>query len=105
MITKLIGFEISKGSFTNEKTGEVIDYSNRTLLCITDVGEDSKHVGFAPFEEKKIKMSNLASWLHVQENDSAVDNALKALIGKPVEFARAPRNGELVVVGFSAAKV
>ena len=47
-------------------------------------------------------MKDLARMLNVQESDNAVDNALKALISKQVEFKRAPRNGEFVVTGFKA---
>ncbi len=102
--TKFIGYEISKGDFTNEKTGEVIEYSNRNLTFITDTGADEKHVGFAPFQHKKVKMVQLASWLNVKDDDKAVDNALNSMIGKPVTLDLAPRNGELALVGIRLAK-
>lgn len=118
MITKLIGFEVSKGSFTNEKTGELVEYSNRNLNLITDSGEDESHVGYSFYSEKKIKMKNLAKWLNIvtpkelpkeyeSENeylDIHVNKALKNLIGKVVSIDRAPRNGELEVVGIAVVE-
>lgn len=103
-VTKFIGYEISKGNFTDKTSGEVVDYSNRTLTFITDTGADEKHIGFAPFQYKKIRMINLASLLGVQEVDNAVDNALNSMIGKPVILDLAPRNGELALVGMRLSK-
>lgn len=97
--TILIGFEIKVGSFPNKDTCELVEYSNRIIRCITDVGSDETHVGFAPFEEK-IKRTDLARYLNITDNDTNVDNVLKTLINKPVEFQYAPRNGVLAVVGF-----
>lgn len=99
--TILIGFERSVGSFTNKTSGEVVYYSNRVLKLITDIGADDTHIGYDSFEEK-IKMSDLSRYLNVREDDTAVDNALKALIHKPVELSYAPRKGELAVVGFKS---
>lgn len=99
----LIGFERSVGSFTNKTSGEVVEYSNRNLKLITDTGADASHIGFDFFEEK-VKMADLSRYLNVREDDTSVDNALKALIHKPVELSYAPRKGELAVVGFRAVK-
>lgn len=101
--TILIGFERSVGNFTNKSTGEFVEYSNRVVKFITDSGSDSTHVGF-DFFEQKIKMSDLALFLSVKADDDIVDNALKALIHKPVELSYAPRKGELLVVGFKSVK-
>lgn len=101
--TILIGFERSIGTFTNRTSGEVVEYSNRTLKLITDVGADDTHIGFDSFEEK-IKMSDLSRYLGVKDTDISVDTALKSLIHKPVELSYAPRKGELAVVGFRAVK-
>ncbi len=103
-VTKFIGYEISIGTFTNEKSGEVIEYSNRNLTFVTDAGADEKHVGFAPFQHKKVKMSQLSSWLNVKEDDKSVNNALDSMIDKVVMLDLAPRNGELTLVGMRLAK-
>lgn len=101
--TILIGFERSIGSFPNKTTGEIVEYSNRNIKLITDAGADDMHIGYDFFEEK-IKMSDLSRYLNVRDDDNSVDNALKALINKPVEVSYAPRKGELAVVGFRAVK-
>lgn len=103
MPTILIGFEVRKGSFTNKSTGEMVEYNNRTLRAITDDGANKTNFGYSAFEEK-VKLSELAEWLEVPEKDESVDNQLKQLINKPVEFKRAPRNNEFVVVGFKPVK-
>lgn len=103
MATILIGYEVRKGEFPNPKTGELIPYNNRILKAITNDGEDNHNVGYSAFEEK-LKLSELSSWLGVSENDASVDSLLKQSINKPVEFKRAPRNGEFSVVGFKILK-
>ena len=103
MATILIGYEVRKGEFPSPKTGELIPYNNRMLKAITNDGEDNNNIGYSAFEEK-IKLSDLASWLGVREDDTSVDNLLKQAINKPVEFKRAPRNGEFTVVGFKILK-
>lgn len=35
-MVKVIGYETKKGTFSNEKTGEVIDYDNINIYTITD---------------------------------------------------------------------
>ena len=35
-MVKVIGYEVKKGTFTNDKTGELIDYDNINLHTITD---------------------------------------------------------------------
>ena len=42
MSTILIGFTRKVGTFTSDKTGEVVAYSNRDLRFITDSNPDSK---------------------------------------------------------------
>ena len=102
--TILVGFIRSVGDFTDKKTGEIIKYSNRTLHLISDDGSDDDNIGFSPFDVEKIKLKQLSSILLCREDDTAVDNALKALINKHVNLRWAPRNGELVLVGLSEVK-
>lgn len=101
MSTILIGFERRVGSFTDKSTGEVVAYSNRILRAITDDGADNDNLGFSAFEEK-LKMKDLAAYLNVKDDDISVDNVLKSLINKAVDFKRAPRDGTFQVVGFKA---
>lgn len=46
MATKFIGFKHKKGSFTNEKTGELVQYDNYSLYFIT--GNVPDIVGYYP---------------------------------------------------------
>lgn len=99
MSTYLIGVGLRKGEFTNEKTGELINYDNRLLRCVTDDGKDSNNLGFTGFEIK-MKMTDIAHSLGVSENDSAVDTSLKNLFNKEIQLIYAPLNNVMTVVGF-----
>ena len=99
MSTYLVGFDTKKGEFTNDKTGESIAYSNRSLNCVTDDGQNANSFGYSCFQVKKIKMSEIAFSLGVPERDDAVDTALKNLLKKEIELINAPKNGTLTIVG------
>lgn len=99
MSTYLVGFERKKGEFPNEKTGEIINYDNRLLKCITDDGANKDNFGFSGFEVK-MKMVDVANSLGVSENGDSVDTSLKNLFRKEIEFIYAPRNNAMTVVGF-----
>lgn len=104
MSTKLIGFGVSKGQFTNEKTGELIPYSNRALRFETDDGADNKtEFGCTCYEEPKVKASVIAKSLGIADSDDVVNNALKSMLGKDVEVLRIPKNNVLVCVGIRLA--
>lgn len=100
MSTKLIGFGVSKGTFTNEKTGEAVPYSNRSLRFETTDGVDNKtEFGAFCYEEPKVKAALIANSLGISESDDVVNNALKSMLGKNVEILRIPKNNALVCVG------
>ena len=46
MKTLFIGYTRKVGSFTNEKTGELVEYSNRDLRFITDANPNTDVRGF-----------------------------------------------------------
>lgn len=99
MSTYLVGFDIKKGDFVNDKTGELIAYNNRVLKCVSDDGQNATSFGFSGFDVK-LKMPEVALSLGVPERDDAVDTALKNINKKEIEFINAPKNGTLSVVGF-----
>ena len=106
MSTKFIGFGVSKGTFTNEKTGELVAYSNRALRFETDDGTDNKtEFGFTCYEEPKVKASLIANSLGVADNDEAINTALKNMLGKNVDVLRVPKNNTLVCVGIRLAGI
>ena len=97
MKTLLIGYEIKKGSFTSEKTGEVIDYNNRILRFITDSGSTKENVGYAPFSEK-FKMTDLAKCFGVPETDVSVDAVLQNGLQHEWELAYRPVGDKMACV-------
>lgn len=99
MSTYLVGFETKKGEFSNDKTGELINYNNRLLNCVTDDLQNAESFGFSCFQVK-LKMAEIAFSLGVPERDDAVDTAIKNLFKKEIEFINSPKNGVLSVVGF-----
>ena len=104
MSTKFIGFGVSKGTFTNEKTGEAVPYSNRSLRFETTDGVDNKtEFGAFCYEEPKVKAALIANSLGISENDEVINNALKNMLGKEVEVLRVPKNNTLVCIGIRLA--
>lgn len=101
MKTIFIGFTRRVGTFTSEKTGEVISYSNRDLRFITDSGATSDNIGFSQFTAEKMKLSQLAQILKVNEDDKAVDTALNDLLSKNVNLQFAPVGDQMKLVWFS----
>lgn len=47
---KLVGYLQSKGNFTNKETGQLVDYDNTELFCLTDEKEGVK--GLFPITAK-----------------------------------------------------
>lgn len=99
MSTYLVGYETKKGSFANDKTGELIAYNNRLLNFVTDDGQTAGNFGFSGFQVK-FKLAEVADSLGVPERDESVDTALKSVCKKEIELINAPKNGTLTVVGF-----
>ena len=50
---KLIGFQSQHGQFTSDTTGEVIDWSNRLLRCISDENIEEGEFGLKIVEQKQ----------------------------------------------------
>jgi predicted metal-dependent TIM-barrel fold hydrolase len=101
--TVLIGFEIKNGKFTNEKTGELVEYNNRVLRFITDSGQTSDNIGFAQFEVK-LKMEDVARSFGIGLNDQYVNETLSKNLHKEFEVLWAPKNGTMTAVGFRLVK-
>ena len=104
MKTLFIGYTRKVGSFTNEKTGELVEYSNRDLRFITDANPNTDVRGFSQFVEPKMKLAQLAQILKVPETDEAVDKALTALLNREVNLNYAPLGDKLSVVWFAPAE-
>ena len=96
--TILVGFEVRKGSFTKDGTGEVIEYDNRLLKFITDVAKKDCY-GF-DFFSVKLKTEDLVSCLRLRK-DQTVDEVLKSTLNQEYSLDYAPVNGSMVCVGAS----
>ncbi len=98
---KLIGFESQSGNFTAENTGEVINWSNRLLRCVTDENLGQRERGLKIFEQK-LKTDFVVSSLGINPSSSEdmIDNALAELIDKNISFTTGIVKGKLEVNGF-----
>ena len=99
-----IGYTQNIGKFTDDKTGEVIDYSNRICRFITNSGAnknvDGKHdVGFSQFSQK-LKAADLAAILGVPCDDKKIDEALNSILQKEIIPSFAPNGDKLALCYF-----
>lgn len=96
MATYFIGYGVNSGTFLNDKN-DAVNYDSRYIRCVSDDNNDSsKNFGFSGFEVK-IKTTDLAKSLGV--SDSAVDEALKKLYKKQIDFVYMPARNELKIIG------
>lgn len=80
---RLIGFESQNGDFVSKDTGEVIEWSNRLLRCVTDENLGDREYGLKIIQQK-LKTTSVIKSLGLNENSSelAVDNALKSILNR-----------------------
>ena len=102
---KLVGFNSMSGQLTSEKTGQFIDWSNRTLRCLTDDNLTSGDFGFAVLEQK-LKKSEVCKSLGLNSNstDKAVDDALCKLFNAQIEFVAGRVGKEIKINGFKVVR-
>lgn len=100
-MVRLIGFESQSGQFTSESTGEVINWSNRLLRCVTDEGLGKRERGLKIFEQK-LKTDFVVDSLGINLNSSedTIDNALAHLLNTCIVFKTGIVKGKLEVNGF-----
>ena len=84
-----IGVSFRKGQFTNQETGQVIDYNNVVFHCIHDSIDDSTYgMQYTGFKIKR----NL---LEYNENE------IKQFIGHDVSFDLVPNGQKFEIVGIN----
>lgn len=100
-MVRLIGFESQSGRFTSESTGEVINWSNRLLRCVTDENLGKRELGLKIFEQK-LKTDFVVESLGINPNASEdmIDNALANLLNTCIVFKTGIVKGKLEVNGF-----
>lgn len=104
-MVRLIGFESQSGTFTAEATGEVINWSNRLLRCVTDESLGKRERGLKIFEQK-LKTDFVIESLGINPNSSEdmIDNALANLLNKCIVFKTGIVKGKLEVNGFQVVQ-
>lgn len=102
---KLVGFNAASGQITSETTGQVIDWSNRILRCVTDEDLAEGDFGFAVFEQK-LKKSEVCKSLGLNANasDYTVNETLCKFLNAQIEFTMGRVGKELKVNGFRIIK-
>lgn len=93
------------GQFTSESTGQVIDWSNRTLRCVTDDNLNKGDFGYAVLEQK-FKKSEVCKSLGLSEEatEKSVDDALCKLMNAKIEFLVGRVGKEFKINGFKVVQ-
>ena len=73
-MVKVIGYELKKGSFTSDKTGEQIDYDNVMLHTITD---QYKNIVGSGSSVLKIKSSEFEKITGLKTPDALLDKEVR----------------------------
>ena len=88
MIGKLVGAMHKKGTFTNDKTGEVISFDNIELVILSPIQTGGEYqplhaVGLSPDKNTKFKAENLTQVFGEQYNSL---DSLSPLLGSDIEY-------------------
>ncbi len=102
---QIVGFNSMHGQLKSDTTGEVINWSNRTLRCITDDDLKDGDFGYAVIEQK-LKKSEVCASLKLDKNstDKAVDDALCKLFNSKIEFTAGRVGKEIKINGFKVVQ-
>ncbi len=102
---KLIGFQSKCGQVTSDTTGEVIDWSNRTLRCVSDESTEDGYYGLA-FVSCKLKKVQVCRSLGISEKSSeaAVDEALCRILNSEIQFTLGIVKNDYEINGFRVIK-
>lgn len=92
-MVKVIGYEIKKGTFTNDKTGELIDYDNINLHTITDQNTNVVGCSSSILKIKSKEFERITG--HKIPND---------LINKEVTLSYTPVGNNVVLSSISIVK-
>lgn len=95
-ITKLIGYGISKGTFTTDHD-EKIDYDNILLRMISNEGLKETDHGFMSVAEQKVKREILAKSFSCAPDEVAL--FLDSVLGQEVELKFGIINGKPLLTG------
>lgn len=99
MSTKLIGYDVSKGTFKSDR-GEEIPYNKRVLYMMTDEGTKDTYTGYIPVDKQSIKLEVLASSFGCRVDDAEVDSFLNASLMRECVITFGIVGGKPIVTGF-----
>ena len=99
---RLIGFEAQHGNFTSSDTGEVINWSNRLLRCVTDENLNDNERGLK-IVEQKLKTAYVISSLSLKPDSSeeAVNRELEKALNHKIMFNIGLVKGKYEIIGFT----
>lgn len=104
---KIVGFNSASGSFVPDgsTTGELVNWSNRTLRCVTDNDLKQGDFGYAVLEQK-FKKSEVCKSLGLNEeaSEKSVDDALCKLMNARIEFLVGRVGKEFKINGFKVVQ-
>lgn len=99
---RFIGFEAQYGDFTSKDTGEVINWSNRLLRCVTDENLNANERGLK-IVEQKLKTTLVVSSLSLKPDSSeeAVNRELEKFLNRYIKFDIGLVRGKYEIIGFT----
>lgn len=102
---KLIGFQAQSGSFTSETTGEVINWSNRLLRCVSDENIEKGEFGLKVVEQK-LKTVHVCNSLGISitSTEDEVNTALKRVLNSDIVMTMGLVRGKFDINGFKVVK-
>lgn len=103
-MVRLVGFQTQYGQFKSD-SGELVDWSNRLLRCVSDEDIEKGEYGLK-IVEQKLKKLQVCKSLGLSENSSedAVDQELKKLLNAEIAFTLGLVKGKFEVIGFKTVK-
>lgn len=101
---RLIGFQSQYGQFKSD-SGELVDWSNRLLRCVSDENLEKGEYGLK-ISEQKLKKAQVCKSLGLSENlsEDLVDEELKKCLNCELSFSIGLVKGKFEVNGFNIVK-
>lgn len=99
---KLVGFQIQSGEFVSKDTGELVEWSNTYIRCVTDDDLEEGEYGLN-IVEQKLKTSWVKKSLKLSDklSEDGVVEELKRLLNKDIVFTVGLVKGKYEINGFN----
>lgn len=101
-MTRLVGFQAQSGKFTSDTTGELVDWSNRLIRCVSDESLEKGEFGLK-IVEQKLKKAQVCKSLGISEDSSEdeVNKSLCSVLNAEITFTLGIVKKEYEIVGFT----